>query len=464
MISRFSNAVLLLVLGLGAALHAEDSLSAKTRKEIDAAVKKGLADTGAPGASIAIVKDGRIAYLQAYGEGRLDPKTSATPAMRFSIGSVSKQFTATAILMLAEQGKLSLNDPVSRFLPELTRANEVTIRQLLSHTAGYQDYWPQDYVMPMMLQPVTADKILELWARKPLDFEPGTKWQYSNTGYVIAGLIVERASGKPLFEFLREHIFTPLGMMSVFNCDQSALGDSDAAGYMRYGLGPLRPAPKEGSGWLFAAGGLAMTAEDLAKWDISIMNESLMKPESYRQLETATLLKDGTPTSYAFGVDVRKQFSHHAVSHNGEVSGYTTRNTVFPDDKIAVAVLVNQDALTADDKIAQKIIPLLFPPEDSSKEEAQARNILKGLQNGKIDRSLLTDNANAYFSDQALRDLASGLHPLGAPQSLTQSSKGERGGMIYRNFAVKFARKSVEVWQYTLPDGKIEQFQIMPAD
>ena len=207
-----------------------------------------------------------------------------------------------------------------------------------------------------------------------------------------------------------------------------------------------------------------MTAEDLAKWDISIMDESLMKPESYRQLETATLLKDGTPTAYAFGVDVRKQFSHHAVSHNGEVSGYTTRNTVFPDDKIAVAVLVNQDALTADDRIAQKIIPLLFPTEDSSRDEAQARKILKGLQSGKVDRSLFTDNANAYFSAQALRDLANGLHPLGSPQSVTQSSRSERGGMIYRNFAVKFAHKSVEIWQYALPDGKIEQFQIMPAD
>ena len=156
-----------------------------------------------------------------------------------------------------------LDDPVARFVPDLTRAKEVTIRQVLSHTSGYQDYWPQDYVPPFMLQPVTANKILDLWARKPLDFDPGTQWQYSNTGYVIAGLIVERASGMPLLEFLSKHIFGPLEMKSVMNIDQERLTETDATGYTRYGLGPLRVAPKEGAGWLFAAGELAMPAEDL---------------------------------------------------------------------------------------------------------------------------------------------------------------------------------------------------------
>src|SRR5271165_5556226 len=143
--------------------------------------------------------------------------------MRYSIGSISKQFTAAAILMLAEEGKLSLDDPVSKYVSGLTRGNEVTIRELLSHTSGYQDYWPQDYVMPMMLQPVTAQKILATWARKPLDFDPGTRWQYSNTNFVIAGLIVEKASGMPLLRFLQEKVFTPLGMNSVANIDQEKL-------------------------------------------------------------------------------------------------------------------------------------------------------------------------------------------------------------------------------------------------
>ena len=197
---------------------------------------------------------------------------------------------------LQEQGKLSLDDKVAKFIPNLTRANEVSIRQLLSHTSGYQDYWPQDYVMPMMLQPTTAHRILDQWARKPLDFDPGTRWQYSNTNYVIAGVIAEKASGMPLLDFLHRNIFDPLGMTSVTNTDQEKLGDSDATGYMRYALGPLRMSPKEGRGWLFAAGELAMTASDLAKWDLSIINQKVLKPSSYKEFETEVRLNNGVGT------------------------------------------------------------------------------------------------------------------------------------------------------------------------
>ena len=281
----------------------QSQLSPEMQHKIDDLAAAALAKTGVPSASVAVVKDGQIAYLHAYGNARLDPQTAATPPMRYSIGSVSKQFTAASILLLQEEGKLSLDDKVGKFLPDLTRANDVTIREILSHTSGYQDYWPQDYVMPEMLQPTTARKILDVWARKPLDFEPGTKWQYSNTNYVIAGLIVEKASGQPLLQFLQQHIFTPLDMNSVADTDQAKLGDTDPSGYMRYALGPLRPAPKEGTGWLFAAGELAMPAEDLAKWDISIMSQSLLKPASYRDFETEVLLANGLGTRYGLGVD-----------------------------------------------------------------------------------------------------------------------------------------------------------------
>ncbi|PYS48119.1 MAG: serine hydrolase, partial [Acidobacteria bacterium] len=267
---------------------AQSELSPDEQQKIDKLAADVLAKMGVPSASVAVVKDGRIVYLKAYGDARIEPRVPATPDMRYSIGSISKQFTASAILLLQEEGKLSLDDKVGKFIPNLTRANEVTIRQLLSHTSGYQDYWPQDYVMPFMLQPVTAEKILDGWAHKPLDFEPGTKWQYSNTNYVIAGLIVEKVAHKPLLQFLRERVFIPLDMKSVTDIDQGKLTESDPVGYLRFALGPLRPAPKEGKGWLFAAGELAMRAEDLAKWDISIINQKLMKPASYQQLGTDT--------------------------------------------------------------------------------------------------------------------------------------------------------------------------------
>src|SRR6266566_4903198 len=150
---------------------------------VDSIANKVLQSTGVPSASVAVVKNGRLAYANAYGAAKLEPRAAATPFMRYAIGSISKQFTAVAVLLLQQDGKLRLDDPVSRFIPGLTRGNEVTVRQLLSHTSGYQDFWPQDYVMPMMLNSVTPQSIAAGWAKKPLDFEPGSKWQYSNTNY-----------------------------------------------------------------------------------------------------------------------------------------------------------------------------------------------------------------------------------------------------------------------------------------
>ena len=441
---------------------AQTQLSPELREKIDKLANDSLAKSGVPSASVAVVTNGRIAYVQAYGAARLDPKTSAAPEMRYSIGSISKQFTAAAILLLQEQGKLSLDDKVSKFVPELTRANEVTIRQLLSHTSGYQDYWPQDYVMPFMLLPVTSQKILDLWARKPLDFDPGTKWQYSNTNYVIAGVIVEKAARMPLLQFLREKVFTPLDMKSVMNIDQDKLEDTDPTGYMRYALGPLRPAPKEGKGWLFAAGELAMPARDLAKWDISIIDRKLMEPSSYKQLETDVLLKSGLATRYGLGVGISMQAGHRALSHGGEVSGFTSENVVFPDERVAVVVLTNQDAAGAASDIAHGITPLLFATSDAATaaKQEQARKIFEGLQRGTIDRSLFTDDANFYFSGQAIKDFAASLAPLGAPQEFNQIQQALRGGMTLRVYRVKFAERVLRAWTYEMPDGKLEQYQV----
>jgi len=171
---RRAIAALVLLAAFVLTAAAQTQLSPELSAKIDNLAVRALAKSGVPSVSVAVVKDGQVVYLKAYGDARLEPKTAATTEMRYSIGSISKQFTATAILLLQEQGKLSLDDKVSKFIPNLTRANEVTIRQLLSHTSGYQDYWPQDYVMPMLLQPVTAEKIMDGWARKTLDFDPGS--------------------------------------------------------------------------------------------------------------------------------------------------------------------------------------------------------------------------------------------------------------------------------------------------
>jgi CubicO group peptidase (beta-lactamase class C family) len=226
--SRVACAFLLLVFLSSLQAQTESSLASPLRSSIDEIAQQVLKTTGVPSASIAIVQDGRIVYTQAYGAARLDPQTAATPQMRYSIGSISKQFTAAAILMLVEEGKLSLDDPVSKYIPGLTSGNEITIRELLTHTSGYQDFWPQDYVPPLMLQPISAEGIMDRWARKPLDFEPGTKWQYSNTNYVIAGAIVEKVSGQPLLQTAQ-----PAGL--------HAAGDEERGGHQCQQTAPDRP-------------------------------------------------------------------------------------------------------------------------------------------------------------------------------------------------------------------------------
>ncbi|MBV9088266.1 MAG: beta-lactamase family protein [Acidobacteriaceae bacterium] len=467
-INRCCGSLLLLgfLIAAGTFCCSQTLLSPGDKAKIDISVRQALASTGVPSASIAIVKNGQLAYANAYGNARLQPELAAKPDMRYSIGSISKQFTAAAILMLAEQGKLSLDDPVARFVPNLTRANEVTIRELLSQTSGYQDYWPQDYVMPGMLKPVITEQILDRWARIPLDFDPGTKWQYSNTNYVIAGVIAEKAAGMPLLRFLNERVFTPLHMTSVVNIDQQPLSQSDPGGYLRYALGPPRPAPKEGKGWLFAAGELAMSASDLARWDISLIDQKLLKPASYHEMETEVRLKNGLGTLYGLGLDVTNDEGHRRVSHTGEVSGFVANNVVFPDDRIAIVVLTNQDASSAARRIADDIRPLLFPSEDKDADSRLqlARNIFNGLQHGNIDRDLFTPNCNAYFTDQALRDFAESLGPLGSPVDFKQTSYLERGGMRFRGYTVKLGGKSVRVTTFEMPDGKLEQYLVIAVD
>ncbi len=437
-----------------------DSLKTK----IDSIALQILNETGTPSASVAVVINGKIAYIQAYGDAKLNPQTKAGTNMRYAIGSISKQYTAAVILLLEQGGKLSLDDPVSNWLPDLTRAKDVTIRELLSHTSGYQDFWPQDYVPPMMLEPIPPQGIIDRWAKKPLDFEPGTRWQYSNTNFVIAAQIVEKITGESFYEFLHKNILEPLGLSSAVNFDKGKLTNDDPTGYMQYGLGPLRPAPDEGTGWMAGAGELAMTPEDLAKWDISIIDQGLLSKESYKKLETEVLLKNGVGTHYGLGVQVGMMNGHRILSHGGEVSGFTAYNAVFPDDSAAVVVLTNQDASSAPGTIGSRISHILFKTQDSetTMRTEQARKIFTDLQNGTIDRSLITSDANSYFSKQALEDFKSSLEPLGNPKKFIQTSQHERGGMLERSFRVEFGNKTLKVWTFQMPDGKLEQYQVAP--
>ena len=442
-----------------------------TAAKVAAVAQKVLTDSGVPSASVGIVQDGHIVYTQAFGLARVSPPVPAEASTAYAIGSISKQFTATAILLLQQQGKLSLQDPVSKFFPELTRSSEVKIVNLLTHTSGYQDYAPQDYTIPAWKLPGDPLKIVHEFAGKPLDFDPGTQWQYSNTNFVLSALIVQKVSGVPFAKFLRDNVIRPAGLDDVLNLntEQAKL---KVTGYMRYALAPISPAALEAPGWYFGDADLAMPVSQLLKWDLTIMNQSLLTPASYKDMETPYILANGKDSHYALGVEVLTQDGHRIIEHSGEVGGFVAENVIFPNDHAAIAVLTNQEASDAASDIARQIAPLILAstaaptPANPAKTTAEAfashlQTLLTGLQKGAIDRSLFTADCNDYFDATAIADYQSSLAPLGSITSVTTGNASLRGGMTFSSYRVAFSNGTILiVTVYLEPDGKIEQLLV----
>jgi len=466
-----SNTIIGCVVALAAALPlgACAQLAPDTTRAIDAIVVKALEDKSVPSASIAIVKGGKLVYAQAYGMARIDRALKATPQMRYKIGSNTKQFVVAAMLLLVEDGKLSLDDHIARFLPDLTRANTITVRQLLTHTAGYMDYYPLDYVAPFMEKATTVDAILADWGKRPLGFEPGSRWEYSNTGYAVAGRIIEMASGMSLDNFIRSRITDKLGMRSVADTSATHWSDSEPQGYEVAAFGPPRPARPEGAYWLWAAGNLAMTASDLARWDIALMHDTILSSTSRKVMATENLLTGGTGTNYGLGLFVRMTPEGRLRwDHGGEVAGFRSQNTIFPNDDAAIVVLTNGGGNTSD-KVTGEIEALLFAPAADSVDNSAAalalhkiRALFVQLQAGHPDRSILSDGLNAHFSEQVVADFTASLKPLGEVQSIVESRSDRRGGLVYRFFRINTAGGTVRVPTYFTPDGKLDQFIVYP--
>jgi CubicO group peptidase (beta-lactamase class C family) len=232
---------------MAAPAQAQDTLPPALTSKIDAAVTEALGSTGAPSASIAVVKGGRLVYARAYGLANVEKKTEATPAMRYSIGSISKQFAASAILLLAEEGKLSLDDKVEKYLPGLTRGGDVTLRQLLSMTAGYQTTGRR-LRRTGHAEAGDAGEIVNRWARIPPRLR--ARHRVAIQQHQLRDHRPRRPEGRrpALFDFLQQRIFGTLGMTSIQNIDEAALGPADASRYTRMASAPVRPAPKEGRG------------------------------------------------------------------------------------------------------------------------------------------------------------------------------------------------------------------------
>jgi len=305
--------------------------------------------------------------------------------------------------------------------------------------------------------------IAKEWGKQPLDFTPGSKWIYSNTNFMIAAAIAEKASGKSLLTLWQEGIFQPLHMDSAIDSDGPPLGGKDAAGYTQYAGGPSRLAANPGAGWKSAAGGLAMTASDLAKWDISLMNRSLLDRQSYDAFYTSVKLNDGRDSNYSLGLGIYDGHQHFdlghgrlTLEHGGGGPGYVSESRVWPNDKFAIVALTNSDWTNRDDPV-DRVTYVLLPPRE---EEKRARAIVEGFRLGKIDRSLFTDDANFYLNPQVLAELKAGLAGMGPTRTFDLESVSPHRDGQRKLWKIAATHGILNAIEFDLPDGKIQEFMV----
>ena len=336
------RAAALAVLLLTAAQLAAQTAPPVTAAELDSIVQTNIAGKEIVGLSVGVMQNGEVVLAKGYGMASLVPSTPVTPATMFPIGSVTKQFTCSAVLLLAEDGTLQMSDRVSKYFPSLTRASEITLLDLGQHVSGYRDYYPLDYVDREMQKDVTADAIIREYATRPLDFDPGSRWSYSNTNFTILSAVVERVSGQPFGRFLADRIFTPLGMGHT-TFDPPTEGAAVATGYTYWAFNDPTPAQPEGKGWTGGAGAIWSTPTDLLAWDLALVTGRVLSPASYQVLTTPRRLADGRSTGYGCGDGIDDRGPAIVLSHGGAVSGSVAHNTVLPASRSAIVLLANSE-------------------------------------------------------------------------------------------------------------------------
>jgi CubicO group peptidase (beta-lactamase class C family) len=463
----------LTILLLAAAAPGGQQLPAPPATLDPATVNKYIAATvqarAIVGLSVAIVRDGVVRLAGAYGKSSLATGAPVTTNTLFAVGSVTKQFTAACILLLAQEGALSVNNNVARYYPGLTRARDISLLDLMNHVSGYADYYPLDFVDSRMEAPIAADDLIAQYAGRALDFEPGSEWSYSNTGYVILGRVVEKAGGQPLGEFMRRRILQPLGMEhSVFG--PAVAGQDFAQGYTRFALGPPEPARTEARGWLEGAGGLSTTALDLVKWDMALIQGRVLNDSSYALMTTPRRLSRGRAREYGCGIGVAIISGTIVLRHEGQVSGFTAWNIIVPATRSAVVILSNceeSDALGhLKDVLANLIMPgpPWIPSIRGPDAGAAVMEFFRALQAGRVDRSRLGEEFSRYLSEDKVRGAAARLRSFRAPLRAEVRRRSERGGMEVAEVRLVCKKGVLSALLYRTPDGRIQECLFQPGE
>jgi len=339
--------VAVLVLLGAPAVHAQEAAkSAQAAPSLEArldALVGASYKPNEPGATVIVVKDGKTLLRKAYGIADTKGMKPMEAGMVLRLGSITKQFTAVGILMLAEEGKLALTDDITRFFPDYpAKGKKITVEHLLTHTSGIASYTSRtDYPLTMG-RDVTPAQMIDSFKNDPLDFEPGTAYRYNNSGYFLLGAIIEKVSGMPYAKFVEQRIFVPLGMKDTAYEGYERSKTAHAAGHTQGAQGYEHSTPLSMS-QPYAAGSLVSSVDDLARWDAAVSQGKLLKPASWKRAFTPYTLADGKPTGYGYGWQVGSLQGVPVVSHGGGINGFSTYALRLPEQKVFVAVLSNAD-------------------------------------------------------------------------------------------------------------------------
>ena len=304
---------------------------------------KSLNDKPSPGMAVLVDKDGKVLYRKGFGFANIVAKTRVTPETKFRIGSVTKQFTACAIMKLQEKGLLSVKDKLTRFIPDFPRGDEVTIHHLLTHTSGIHSYTGKAEFINRVTKTITPDSLLAFFINDPYDFNPGERYQYNNSGYFLLGYIISKVSGKSYDDFLKETFFDPLQMKNTGVHYAGIKLDKEAKGYSRNNENKFEPSLNWDMSWAGAAGAMYSTVDDLLKWNQALHNGKVLSEESYKATITPVVLNSGEQASpkYGYGLAMYKYRGVDAIGHSGGLHGFLTQLVYYPEDRITVVMFTN---------------------------------------------------------------------------------------------------------------------------
>jgi CubicO group peptidase (beta-lactamase class C family) len=465
------SALAILLTSLTAVPGAErthDPLGPKTfdLQAIDNWVGRQVQEKGFVGLSLAILQDGKLVFAKGYGKSDLKAGTPVEPTTAFGVGSITKQFTCACILLLAEEGKLSVRDPVAKYYPDVTRAKDITLYDLMTHTSGYVDYSPYSFLDPRQQKPAAADQIIRDFAGRKLEFEPGSRYSYSNTGYLILGRVVEKVSGEPFGKFLGRRILKPVGMEHS-SLEPAQDGKGVSFGYTGFMLGPPELSPPEADAWNHAAGGLYASASDLAKWDLALMSGKVLKEDSFRLMTTARHLSDGRIKNYGCGQRILNIDGETVLRHTGSVSGFLAYNAMIPGTKSAVVLLVNADHIEGT-ALHDHILSLLLeeqagranpvPKVHGPAPLVVAYDLLRQMQDGAVDRDRLGPEYSQFLTAEKIANAKERLKALGEPSKIEVVDLRESAGMEAADVLFTFKTVVVKASLLRSPDGKIQEF------